>query len=126
LAVQETEADGRLLESAAIVFRDRREDGSEPKEWARDALCRYPAASLAVTLRSDTVVEIFSRNRNSILATLERSGGGQGPLDPSLIASAFHVWEAAGEIDAETSYRGKVMVGEEHFHVLIAPLAAVP
>ncbi len=74
-------------------------------------------------LRQDGAVEVFSRHRNPILLSAAET---ELDWDPALLASAFYVWDAAGEIDPETVQEGGVMVGSERFTMLAAPLAPVP
>ncbi|HSR94980.1 MAG TPA: hypothetical protein VLK56_08950, partial [Solirubrobacterales bacterium] len=100
--------------------------GPVAEVWPEATLRRYPGARLAAVVRGDASVEIFSRCRNPILLTVSDLEDGRRPPDPALLASAFYVWEAAGEIDPEQVHEGEVRVGAERFCLLAAPLAPVP
>jgi hypothetical protein len=123
--VEESEPDARLRESAAIVVRDRQAEEST-KEWAEVTLRCYPGARLAAVVRGDATVEIFSRHRNPTLLTASELEDGRHLPDPVLLASAFYVWEAAGEINPEEVHEGEVRVGTRRFWLLAAPLVPVP
>jgi hypothetical protein len=77
-------------------------------------------------VREDATVEIFSRHRNPLLLSISTVEDGKPPPDPALLASAFYVWEASGEIDPEVVKAGEIEVGGRSFCLLAGPLAPVP
>jgi hypothetical protein len=126
LVAEEIEPNVRLRESASIIARDRNAEAPGAREWAKKTLHAYPGVRLAAVVKRDVSVEIFSRHRNPVLIAFSKVEGGRHLPDPSLLASAFYVWEAAGEIDSGAVKTGEIKIGKESFGLIAGPLTPVP
>jgi hypothetical protein len=113
LAVDITETDPTLLQSADVLIRGPVSQNYPAREWARSTLATYPGCRATAIITPSGACRAFPRHGPTVSLRFQTSPDQTDAPDPAILASAVYAWIVAngtletmsGEILIQTGSR---------------------